>query len=73
MIAAPYQAEAERISDNITGGQDGERFLNRLGKEFLGVDDLMRQIVLAQSWSPDRLRGFCRAIQKRLERGGGHG
>lgn len=73
MIAAPYQAEGQRIGDNIQGQADGERFIERLGNEFLDVDDLMRQVLLAQGWSPDRLRGFCRAVQKRLERGGDHG
>lgn len=63
---------ADAVRDNIDGGRDGERFIERLGKEFMDVDDLMRAVLLAQGWSPDRLRGFARAIQKRLERGAGN-
>lgn len=72
-MTAPYQAEADRIGDNITGQRDFERFAERLRNEHLDPDELMRAILLAQQWSPDRLRGFARGCQKMLERGAGHG
>lgn len=71
-MSGPYKAEADRIGDNIQGGQDGERFIDRLHTEHLDPDELLRAILLAHQWSPDRLRGFARAIQKRLERGASH-
>ena len=61
---------ADSVGDNIQGGLDGERFIERMGTTFADPDDLLRQVLLAQGWSEDRLRGFCRAVQKRLERGG---
>ena len=57
----------EAVRDFIDGQADGERFVERLGNEFLDPDALMAQILLAQHWSADRLRGFCRTIQKALE------
>lgn len=71
-MTAPYKAEADRIGDNIQGGQDAERFIERTRTEHLDPDELMRAVLLAQQWSPDRLRGFARSIQKRLERGAGN-
>lgn len=56
--------------DAIDGERDGARFLERLRVEHMDPDELLRQVVLAQGWSPDRLRGFCRALQKTLEQGG---
>lgn len=67
--AAPYRRIADAVSDNLQGQADAERFIERLRGTFTDPDELMRQALLAQEWSPDRLRGFCRALQKRIERG----
>ena len=61
---------ADAVGDNIDGQADAERFIERLGTTYADPDDLLRQVLLAQGWSEDRLRGFCRAVQKRIERGG---
>lgn len=70
-MAAHYRQLADSIGDNIQGQRDAERFIERLGTEFLDTDDLLRQVLLAQGWSPDRLRGFCRRVQKEIERRSG--
>lgn len=68
MSAPTFRALADAVGDQIQGQADGEKFIERLGTTFADPDDLLRQVLLAQKWSDDRLRGLCRAVQKRLER-----
>lgn len=66
------RALADEILNNIEGGLLAGHFVGRLRGELLDPDELLRALPLAQQASPDRLRGFCRRIQKQLERGAGN-
>lgn len=68
-MSAVYSQLADAVGDNIQGQTDAERVIARLRLEYSDPDDLMRAVLEAQAWSPDRLRGFCRALQKQIERG----
>ena len=59
---------ADAVAENIAGSQAASHFLARLPGELLDPDELMRALLLAHQASPARLRGFCRRIQKQLER-----
>lgn len=67
--SASYRKLADAVGANLQGQADAERFLDRLRGSYADPDELMRQIELKRAVSEDRLRGFCRALQKRLERG----
>lgn len=69
MMAAPFAKLADAVGDHIQAQSDAERFIDRLRTEYPEPDALMRAVLEAQAWSPDRLRGFCRALQKHIEKG----
>lgn len=69
-IASP-RGKAERfdeIAQTIAGGQDGNRFIRGLRESYCDPDALhLRFRELASDAA--RTRGFCRALQKFIERG----
>ena len=60
---------ADAVGENLEGIRLASNFVARNPHERLGPDELLRALLLAQSASPDRLRGFCRRVQQQLERG----
>ena len=61
---APFDA----IAQTIVGGQDGNRFIRGLRESYCEPDALATRL---QEIADDaaRTRGFCRALQKFMERG----
>ncbi len=68
-MPAPYASPANAATENCGGQADAQRFLQRVGSEYLDCDELLRLFLLAQQAHPERLRGFARVVQKQLERG----
>ena len=67
-IAAPCNAPFDSIADTIRGQEEGQRFVLALRDGIASPDALLmrlRELVT----SPAATRGFCRTLQKFIERG----
>ena len=76
-MSRPHAGEQARLLPEAGGeGLEGQRLashlLARLRVEYIDPDELLRALLLAQDASEARLRGFCRRLQKGLERGADH-
>lgn len=68
MKPAPHQALADAIGEATAGQLQARRFLDELRGGHPDPDALY-WLHLQVQVTPDRLRGFLRAVQKQLERG----
>lgn len=66
--APGHAALAQAVGENIEGGRVASSFLWDLRSATPDPDALLRSLLEAQQASPARLRGFCRRLQKALER-----